>query len=86
MMSQFVNMASSSVFLDVAMFCFFVKCSYWYKIQVNVITCSRVMTIFIYKGLTRYLEIGRLSEFCPISGDWTELGIPNLAQLSQMKC
>ena len=27
-----------------------------------------------------------LSEFCPISGDWGELGIPNLARMSQMKC
>ena len=26
------------------------------------------------------------SEFCPTSGDWGELGIPNLAQTSQTKC
>ena len=26
------------------------------------------------------------SEFCPISGDWGELRIPNLARLSLMKC
>ena len=27
-----------------------------------------------------------LSEFCPISGDWGELGIPNLAKMSLIKC
>ena len=26
------------------------------------------------------------SEFCPTSGDWCELGIPNLARMSLMKC
>ena len=26
------------------------------------------------------------SEFCPISGDWGELGIPNLARMSLIKC
>ena len=26
------------------------------------------------------------SEFCPISGDWGELWIPNLAQMSLIKC
>ena len=36
--------------------------------------------VFFYKGLTRNLEIPP-SEFCPISGDWCELGIPNLARM-----
>ena len=45
------------------------------------------MTIFFYKGLTRYPEAEiPPSEFCPISGDWGELGIPNLVQKSLMKC
>ena len=36
------------------------------------------MTIFVYKELTRNLKIRNTpSEFCPISGDWNELGIPN---------
>ena len=26
------------------------------------------------------------TDFCPISGDWGKLGIPNLAQMSIMKC
>ena len=35
-----------------------VKFSYWSKFHVNIITCSGVMTIFFYKGLTRNPEIG----------------------------
>ena len=34
------------------------KFSYWSKCHINIITGSGVMTIFIYKGLTRKLEIG----------------------------
>ena len=34
------------------------KLSYWSKCPVNIITGSEVMTISIYKGLTRNLEIG----------------------------
>ena len=39
-------------------FVYVVKFSYWSKFYVNVITGSGVMTIFVYKGLTRNLEIG----------------------------
>ena len=44
-------------------------------------TGSGVMSIFIYnKDLTKNLEIGNTpSEFCPISGDWVKLEVPNLA-------
>ena len=35
------------------------------------------MTIFFRKG--------PLSEFCPISGNWLELEIPNFARMSLMK-
>ena len=34
------------------------KFSYWYKFHVNVVTGSEVMTIYVYKGLTRNSEIG----------------------------
>ena len=64
-----------------------VKYSYWSKFHINIITGSGVTTIFFYKGLTRNPEIGNTpSEFRPISGDWDELGIPNLARMSLMKC
>ena len=50
-------------------------------------TGSGVMIIFIYNKLTKDLEIGNTpSEFCPTSGDWRKLGIPNLTQLSLIKC
>ena len=35
-----------------------VKVSYWSKFHVNIITGSGIMTIFLYKGLTRNPEIG----------------------------
>ena len=44
------------------------------------------MTIFIYKGLTRNSEIGDTPEINPISGDWDEVGIPNMAPMSVIKC
>ena len=44
-------------FFDVAWGISFVKFSYWSKFQVNIITGSEVMTIFLCKGLTRNLEI-----------------------------
>ena len=41
------------------------------------------MTIFVYKGLTWNSEIGIAPfDFSPISGDWSKLGIPNLAQMT----
>ena len=45
------------------------------------------MTIFLYIGFTKNLEIGNTCfEFCPISRDWCKLGKPNLAETSLMKC
>ena len=50
-------------------------------------SASGVMIISFYKGLTRNLEIANTpSEFCPISGDWDKLRIPDLAGMSLMKC
>ena len=46
-------------------------------------TGSDVKTIFVYEGLTRNQSETTLSEFCPISGDWGELVIPNLAGMSK---
>ena len=45
------------------------------------------MTIFLYKGLIRNMEIeDNRTDFRAISGDWGKLGIPNLAQMSIKKC
>ena len=37
--------------------CFFLNISYCSKFHVSIITSSRIMAIFLYKGLTRNLEI-----------------------------
>ena len=52
-------------------FVFLVKFSYWCKFHVNIIT-----------GSGQFSFIGD----CPISGDWGELEIPNLARMYLMKC
>ena len=49
-----------SVFPDLGVL-FFFRLSYWPKFPDNIITGSGVMTIFVYKGLTRNPEIPRLS-------------------------
>ena len=41
------------------------------------------MIIYFCKGLARNPEI---RYFCQISEDWTELGIQNVARMSQIKC
>ena len=64
-----------------------VKFSWWSKFHIVIITNSGVMTIFVYKGLTRNPEIRNTqSEFCPIFGDWGKLERLNLAQKSRIKC
>ena len=63
-----------------------VKFSYLSKFHVNIITGSRNMTIFLYKGLTRNPEIrNNSSEFWDLSGKWGKLGIPNLTRTC-LKC
>ena len=51
------DMTSLSIFF-LRCFLFLVKFTYWFKFHVNIITGSRIMTIFFYKGLTRHPEIG----------------------------
>ena len=51
-----------------------VKFSYWSNFHVNIITGSRIMIIFFYKGLTRNPEIGNT----PI---WV---LPNIWRLGQV--
>ena len=63
-----------------------VKFSYWSRFHVNIITGARVMTIFFYKKLTRNLATGNTPVWDLEAGDWGELEIPNLAQMSLIKC
>ena len=45
------------------------------------------MTIFFYKRLKREIRKSEipLSGFCPISGNWDKLGMPNLARMPLIK-
>ena len=52
-----------------------VKFSFWSKFHVNIMTGFGVMTIFVYKGLTRNPEIGNT----PI---WV---LPNIRKLGQVR-
>ena len=52
MTSQFADRTPSAIFFSL------VKFSYWSKFHVNIITGSRDMTIFFYKGFTGNPEIG----------------------------
>ena len=63
-------------------FVFLVKFSYWSMIHVNIITGSEIIRDW---PEIRKSEIPS-SEFCPISGDWCELWIPNLVRMSLIKC
>ena len=51
---------------------------------------SIVLELWQFSFIRNWPEIRKseiaLSEFCPISGDWKELGIPNLAQMSLLQC
>ena len=55
-MSHFSDMTSTSHFFW-RYFVSLVKFSYWSTFHVNIITCSGIMTVFFYKGLTRNPEI-----------------------------
>ena len=60
MTSQFADMTSSSNSFDVPVF-FSSSLVTGPSFHVNIITGSEVVTIFVYKGLTRNLEIGNAS-------------------------
>ena len=63
------------------------KFSYWSKFHVNAITGSG---IWQFSFIRDWPEIWKSeippSEFCPISGDWVELWIPDFARMSLIKC
>ena len=72
--------------LDKSLHVSLIRFSYWSKLHVNIITGLELRELSFTRDLPviQKSEIP-LSEFCPISGDWDELGIPNLAQMSLMK-
>ena len=85
MTSQFSDMTSSNVF-DVFLF-----------LLSSLVTGPSFMSIWSlifelwqFSFIRDWPEIWKseipLSEFCPISGDWSELWIPNLTQMSLIEC
>ena len=66
-------MTSSSNFF--MLLCFSCHFSYWSKFSTNIVIDSRVMTIFIYNGLTRNLEIGTIPVYV----------LPNVWTLGQVR-
>ena len=85
MTSQFADIATSLILFIFP--CFVVKFSYWSKFHANIITASGVMTILVYKGLTRNLK-SKIppSGFYQISGGWGKLGLPTFEQMSLLTC
>ena len=86
MTSQFSGMKSTSAYFDVAVF-----------LLSSLVTgpnfmpiSSLVLELWQFSLIKDWPEIRKLeippSEFCPISGDWGELWIPNLAQMSLIEC
>ena len=63
---------------------FLVRFSYWSKFHVNIMTGYGVMTIFVYKGLTRSPEIGNIHVWV-LSNIWRLLRIPKLVRMSLIK-
>ena len=81
MTSQFVDMNVIVNFFDV----FLVKFSYWSKFQIKSLL---VLELYQFLFIRDWPEILKSeipsSEFSPISGDWGKLGIPNLAQMTNV--
>ena len=85
MASQFSDMMLSSIFCDIVLF-----------LLSSLVTGPSLMSIsslalelwqFSFIRDWPEIRIGNTpSDFCPISGDWNKLGIPNLARMSLIKC
>ena len=86
MTSQIAGMTLSSNFF----WCYrlsVVNFSYWSKFYVNILTSSRVITIFLYEGSTRSLEIGNTSVWI-LPNIWRleKIRDTKFWQMSLMKC
>ena len=86
MTSQFPNMMSLSKFFDVVLFLLssLVTGSSFMSIS------SLVLELWQFSFIRDWPEIKKSEipppEFCPISGDWDELWIPNLVRMSLIEC
>ena len=86
MTSQFSKMTLLSVLFDVALFLLSSLVTGPSFMSIS----SLVLELWQFSFIRDWPEIRKSeippSEFCPISGDWGELWIPNLAQMSLIKC
>ena len=85
MTSQFADMALSPLF-DVVLF----RLSAWGTDLSFMSISSLIMELWQFSFERDWPEIRksekRPPEFCPISGDWGKLEMPNLARMPLMKC
>ena len=86
MTSQFSDMTSTSNFFDVALF--FLSSLVTGPSFVSI--SSLVLELWQFSFIRDWPEIRKSeippSEFCPISGDWGKLWIPNKAWISLIEC
>ena len=86
MMSQFFDMTSTSNFFDVALFLLSSLVTGRGFMSIS----SLALELWQFSFIKDWPEIRNLeippSEFCPISGYWDELWVPNLARMSLINC
>ena len=84
--SHFSDMTSLSNVFDVYLFLLSILVTGLSFMSIS----SLVLELWQFPFIRDWREIRKLeiplSQFCPISGDWGELGIPNLAWTSLIKC
>ena len=86
MASQFLDMTSSSEFFNVVLFLLSILVTGPSLLSIS----SLVLELWQLSFVRDWPEIRKSeippSEFCPISGDWDKLWIPNLARMSLIEC
>ena len=86
MTSQFSDMTSSLNFFEVVLFLLSSLVTGPSFMSIS----SLVLELWQFSFIRDWPEIRKSeippSEFCPISGDWGKLWIPNLARMSPIKC
>ena len=86
MTSQFSDMTSTSNFFDVVLFLLSSLVTGPSFMSIS----SLVLELWQFSFIRHWPEIRKSeippSEFCPISGDWDELWVPKLAQMSLIEC
>ena len=86
MTSQFSDMTSTSNFFDVVLFLLSSLVTGPSFMSIS----SLVLELWQFSFIRDWPEIRKSeippSEFCPISGDWGELWIPDLARMSLIEC